>query len=113
MTPLPELTEQKEQQIKEFLYSLNRESVLIAQCASLIACFIHSGYITASADELTRLLCERHKEMLTSDIKQVVMCALNFGADTGMFIREPNGKFTPTPEGWFIGEDWNNQLKTK
>jgi len=103
---------QIEQELIDTLEQLPVEFVLASQCASLCSCFISGSYISATSSELLNELVARHKgELDKKSAKQIIDIVLQFGVDTGMLVREPDNKYSPTEVGWFVGEDWNKKIK--
>ena len=102
----------KQEQIIEKLKSMPPEFVLTAQCASLCSLYISGSYISATIQQLISELSARHKGLL--DVESALehaTQALEYGIQSGLFIKEINDKYTPTESGWLVGKDWDRKMR--
>ena len=104
-------TEEKNEQIKEWLKELPSTTILTAQCASLCSLFISGSLISATISELVSELNKRHKGMVDVNAAlEFARDAIEFGTMSGIFEKE-GSKYTPTETGWGIGQDWERKMR--
>ena len=104
-------TEEKNEQIKEWMKELPPTTILTAQCASLCSLFISGSFITATITDLVNELSVRHKRMIDIDTTlEHAREALRYGTISGVFEKDGDN-YNPTPIGWIMGQDWDRKMR--
>jgi hypothetical protein len=108
-------------ELQKYLNSMESTIAQTMRCASICAAFISGAYLTATVEQLTAVIWDRHKKALEESfpdespqhghVATIVQDTVKWGLECNFFRNVGDGKIEPTEQGWFVGQDWEYRLR--